>query len=73
MAELKEKNRKESDSSSLVYTPEDVMKMLSLSKTTTYKFLKEAYETQSPFKVIKLHTVIRVPKEGFDLWLRMVS
>lgn len=77
MAELKEKKErkahKECDASKLVYTPEEVMKMLSLSKTTTYKFLNDAYEKQSPFKVVKIQSVIRVPKEGFDLWLKIVS
>lgn len=56
-----------------VYSPEEIMTILGLSKTTTYQFLNKTYETQSPFKVIKINTVIRVPKEGFDAWLKIVS
>jgi len=56
-----------------VYSPEEIMIILGLSKTTTYQFLNKTYETQSPFKVIKINTVIRVPKEGFDKWLKIVS
>ena len=42
------------------------------SKATVYEFLNKAYETQSPFRVIKIKSVIRVPKEGFDEWLNIV-
>lgn len=57
----------------MVYTPKDIMVMLNLSRTTAYKFLNDVFEKQSPFKVIKLNTVIRVPKEEFDIWLKLVS
>jgi hypothetical protein len=56
-----------------VYTPDEIRIMLGLSKSTTYQFLNKAYEDQSPFKVIKLNTVMRVPKEGFDAWLNVVN
>lgn len=55
-----------------VYTPQEIMIILGLSKATVYEFLNKAYETQSPFRVIKIKSVIRVPKEGFDEWLNIV-
>ena len=57
----------------LVYYPKEIGTMLGLTKSTTYNFLNKVYETQTPFKVIKINTVIRVPKEGFDAWLKSVS
>jgi len=59
--------------SALVYYPSEIMVMLGISKSACYSFLNEAYEKKSPFKVIKINTSIRVPKEGFDLWLKEVS
>lgn len=58
--------------SKLVYYPSEIMVMLGISKSACYSFLNEAYEKKSPFKVIKINTSIRVPKEGFDLWLKEV-
>ena len=56
-----------------VYTPQEIMIMLGVSEGTTYDFLNKVYETKSPFKVIKINSVIRVPKEGFDEWLKISS
>lgn len=55
-----------------VYTPQEIMIILGLSRAKVYAFLNKVYETQSPFKVIKIDTSIRVPKEGFDEWLNIV-
>jgi len=70
---ITKKGTDNTDVQKMVYTPKDIMLMLDLSRTTTYSFLNEVFEKQSPFKVIKLHTVIRVPKEEFDTWLKLVS
>lgn len=56
--------------SKLVYYPSEIMHMLGISKSACYAFLNDAYEKKSPFKVIKINTSIRVPKESFDLWLK---
>ena len=56
--------------SKLVYYPSEIMVMLGISKSACYSFLNEAYERKAPFKVIKINTSIRVPKEGFDIWLK---
>jgi|UniRef100_UPI004027EF10 predicted DNA-binding transcriptional regulator AlpA len=54
---------------SRVYRPEEIMTIMGLSKSKTYQFLNDVYNKKSPFRVIKINTVIRVPKEGFDEWL----
>ena len=56
-----------------VYTPQEIMIMLGLSKATTYDILNKVYDTKSPFKVIKINSVIRLPKVGFDEWLKTSS
>lgn len=52
-----------------VYEASDIQHKLSISKTSAYKLLKEAYEQNGPFRVIKIGTLYRVPKKEFDLWL----
>ena len=54
---------------SRVYRPEEIMTIMGLSKSKTYQFLNDVYNKKSPLRVIKINTVIRVPKEGFDEWL----
>lgn len=58
---------------SRVYLPSEIQKMLGISKGACYDFLKAVEKTQSPFRVIRINTSIRVPKEGFDLWLSQAS
>ncbi len=53
-----------------VYLPSDIMKILGISRTSCYEFLNEVYKHQSPFRVLKIKTSIRVPKESFNEWLR---
>ncbi len=53
-----------------VYLPADIMKILGISKTTCYAFLNKVYKDNGhPFKVIKINSSLRIPKEGFDSWL----
>ena len=52
-----------------VYTVQDIMAMLSISKNMAYKFIKE----NPPFKVIKIGDLYRVNKESFDLWLNTLD
>ena len=55
---------------SQVYFASDIQKALGLGKTKTYEFLNEVYQQDKPlFKVIKIGTSLRVPKQSFDKWL----
>lgn len=53
----------------LVYEVEEIQKMLSLGRNSTYTFLDKVYKEQKPFRVFKFGKVIRVPKASFDSWL----
>ena len=53
----------------MVYEVEEIQKMLSLGRNSTYKFLDKVYKEQKPFRVLKFGKVIRVPKASFDSWL----
>lgn len=66
MKELEEMER-------LVYMPAEIGAKLGLSRANCYKYLNEVYELQSPFRVIKIKTCIRIPKEGFDKWFKGIS
>lgn len=52
-----------------VYEAADIQKILKISKTSVYNFLADAYKNKSPFRVIKIGTLYRVPKAEFDQWL----
>lgn len=53
-----------------VYLASDIQKALGLGRTKTYEFLNEVYNQKEPvFRVIKVGTAVRVPKESFDKWL----
>lgn len=52
-----------------VYCAEDIQCKLGLGKSKTYQFLAEVYHSQSPFRVIKIGKLFRVPKKSFDNWL----
>jgi len=52
-----------------VYKPEDIQRMLDIGRSKTYQFLEEVYENQTPFKIIRVGTLYRVPVEPFDRWL----
>ena len=57
----------------LFYSVSDVQKALHISRTKAYEFVKETYEKQSPFKVVRIGTSIRVPKADFCEWLISVG
>lgn len=57
------------DSRCEVYEATEIQKILKVSKTSVYKFLSDVYAKQSPFRVIKIGTLYRVPKHEFDKWL----
>jgi len=53
----------------MVYTAEDIQKILGLGRSMTYTFLERVYFEQKPFKVLKVGKLYRVPKKSFDEWL----
>ena len=58
---------------SRVYLASDIQRLLGLGKSKTYEFLDEVYKKQSPFRVIKVGRLYRVPKKSFDTWLDTAS
>ena len=58
----------ESTMESKVYLAEDIQNVLRIGRSKTYQFLEKVYTEQSPFRVIKIGKLFRVPKESFDTW-----
>lgn len=57
-----------------VYMASDIQKALGLGRTKTYEFLNEVYKQKEPlFRVIKVGTSVRVPKQSFDNWLNAAT
>ena len=54
---------------SKVYTVKDVMMFLGISRSAAYDYIKKVEEEKKPFRVIKIGTSYRIPKESFDKWL----
>lgn len=52
-----------------VYDVEDIQKLLGIGRSKAYTYLEEVYQTQEPFRVIKIGKLFRVPKQSFDNWL----
>ena len=52
-----------------VYRADEIKQILGIGRSKTYMFLDEVYRKKSPFRVIKIGKIYRVPKESFDKWL----
>ena len=50
----------------LVYTVEEIAQMLAISLRSAYNLCNSTTE----FRVLRIGGSIRVPKDGFDAWLR---
>lgn len=50
----------------LVYTVEEIAQMLSISLRSAYNLCNSTTE----FRVLRAGGSIRIPKDGFDAWLR---
>ena len=46
------------------YTVKDISRILNLSRTATYEFIN----SEPPFRVLRINTAIRSPKDSFDNW-----
>lgn len=51
-----------------VYKISEIQNKLKLSHSSAYRFINNVYESQKPFKVIKLGAQFRIPKKTFDEW-----
>ena len=54
---------------SMVYDLADMQKMLKIGRTASYDFIAKAYKEGSPFPVLRVGSMYRIPKEKFDMWL----
>ena len=54
------------NATTLVYTVEEIAQMLSISLRSAYNLCNSTTE----FRVLRVGGSIRVPKDGFDAWLR---
>lgn len=52
-----------------VYSISEIQKLLGISRTKAYDYIKEVYENGTPFRVIKVGSNYRIPKSSFDKWL----
>ena len=53
----------------MVYDLADIQKMLKIGRTASYDFIAKAYKEGSPFPVLRVGSMYRIPKEKFDMWL----
>ena len=56
-----------------VYMASDIQKALGIGRSKTYEFLEEVYKKQSPFRVIKVGKLFRVPQKSFDAWINAIN
>ena len=54
------------EATTLVYTVEEIAQMLSISLRSAYNLCNSTTE----FRVLRVGGSIRIPKDGFDAWLR---
>ena len=54
------------ETTTLVYTVEEIAQMLSISLRSAYNLCNSTTE----FRVLRVGGSIRIPKDGFDAWLR---
>lgn len=52
-----------------VYDIKQLQDILEIRRTAAYGLAARAYETQSPFRVLKIGSLYRIPRASFDKWL----
>lgn len=57
------------NSNKKVYEVDEIREILGVGRTKMYDYIKEVYKTQTPFKVIRIGNVYRIPKASFDKWI----
>ncbi|MCD8083574.1 MAG: hypothetical protein LUE86_08765 [Clostridiales bacterium] len=40
-----------------------------MKRTSVYNFIRHAYQSQEPFRVLKINGIYRIPKCSFDAWI----
>ncbi len=53
----------------VVYDLADIQNRLRIGRTTAYDFIQKVYQEKSPFPVLKVGRLYRIPKEGFERWI----
>ena len=53
----------------MVYTVDDIRKLLGVSRSAAYDYVKKVEKEKQPFRVIRVGTTYRIPKESFNSWL----
>lgn len=52
-----------------LYTIQEVEKILKISRSSAYRFIKDVYLVQHPFKVLRIENQYRIVKASFDAWV----
>lgn len=52
-----------------VYTVNDIQELLGCERNKAYTLIKNAYENQDSFRVIRVGKNYLVPKESFHKWI----
>lgn len=60
---------KETIMEKIVYTVNDIQELLGCGRNKAYSLIKNAYENQDSFHVIRVGKNYLVPKESFHKWL----
>ena len=55
---------------SQVYTVTEMQEMLNISRDSAYRFVREVYQKQKPFVILKIGNSFRIPKAPFDRWMK---
>ncbi len=62
-------NGMETQTKPAVYDVKQLQDILGIGRTAAYKLAAKAYEAQSPFRVLQIGSLYRIPQGGFDRWL----
>lgn len=54
---------------SKVYTVDDIRELLGIGRSAAYDYVKKVEKEKQPFRVIRIGSSYRIPKESFDKWL----
>ena len=52
-----------------VYDVADIQKILGIGRNKAYEFLEKVYTKKTPFNVIKIGRLYKIPKDIFDKWI----
>ena len=55
------------------YNVKDIQKILGIGRSRAYEYLREVYKSGTPFKVIKIGTIYKIPILSFNNWMNKIS